>query len=83
MAWEQSRIRDIESKLTHDPVYNAVGDKLKEAMIAQEVVYVMNAVCDVDFENPMTAKRISDLYFATVQKMLPHVYCPFPGNEKL
>ena len=33
MAWQQDRVKDIVKKLRKNPVYAAVGDELKQAMI--------------------------------------------------
>lgn len=67
MAWQQDRVKDIVKKLRKNPVYAAVGDELKQAMISQEVVNVMNAVCDV---GAPSAQKISDLYFAVCKTLL-------------
>ena len=73
--WQADRIKDIKQTLTkdrcHAPVYMAVGDSLKEAMIAREVMSIMMAV---DHEESLKLKTGTDLFTLACKSLLPHVW---------
>ena len=71
MDWQQERIKDIKKKLAKDPVYAAVGDTLKEAMISREVMYVVAAI---DHEDSLRLIKITQLFQAACRELLPHVW---------
>ena len=57
-TWEQKRLDEISKKLLRDPVYRAMGQGLREAMIAERVIGLMYSMDHPD----MPKERFLKLY---------------------
>jgi len=69
--WEKAQVKIITKKLANDPVYRELGDGLKEAMIAREVMVVLRGVSDF---GDVPLKAIDGLFEAICRVMLPDVW---------
>ena len=70
--WHNDQVADIIQKISKDPVFAAVGDDLKEAMIAREVMRVLVQLDDLDV--PVPTVKFSRLFQVICYKMLPNVW---------
>jgi len=70
--WALRQAIAITNKLVRDPVFRALGNGLREAMIAKEVMALVVATSDV--EPCPTPARHAALYQVLLRHLLPEVW---------